>query len=129
MRKVVEFSPAPDSVIIPRVLVLVHKAIDENFPNAKPTSRKFSKTVFSDADEPTVNQLLPETGGVGNQESGLRPQRNLNRLKNYDPSSRNQDFNDDVDSIMGLNGSTKHQTIIGCITLLIGIIIAYLIFG
>ena len=129
MRKVIEFSPSTDSVIIPRVLVLVHKAIDENFPNAQPASRKFAKTVFSDADEPTVNQLLPDTSGFGNQENNRRSQRNLNTLKKFDSNPKDQNFNDEVDSIMGLNSSTKNQTIIGCITLLIGIIIAYLIFG
>ena len=60
MSKLTEFRPSDEASLVSRLLILVHKAIDESFPEAEPASRRFAKTVFSSGDEPTINQVLPQ---------------------------------------------------------------------
>ncbi len=58
MTKLFDYEPIEENTLVDRVLLRVHKAVDEAFPKATPAvSRRFAKTVF--ADEPTINQPLP----------------------------------------------------------------------
>jgi hypothetical protein len=52
--RILDFTPTEERVIVNRILVHVHKAIDLQFPQAKPASFQFTKTVFSDDDEHTA---------------------------------------------------------------------------
>lgn len=69
MSKLFEYQPLDERIIVDRILVRVHRAIDESFPKLPPASRRFAKTVF--ADEPTVNQMLPAdiSKVLGNQDN------------------------------------------------------------
>lgn len=58
MGRLFEYEPTEESALIDRILVRVHRAVDDSFPRAQPAqSRRFAKTLF--ADEPTVNQPIP----------------------------------------------------------------------
>ena len=59
MHRVFDFSPADPDVIVSRILVQVHQAVDDNFPHARPASQRFAKTAFVGSDEPTLTQLIP----------------------------------------------------------------------
>ena len=48
MNRLLEFTPSPEEAVASRVLVLIHQAIDENFPDASRASRQFTKTIFSE---------------------------------------------------------------------------------
>lgn len=48
MTRILDLSPTNEDIIVSRILVLVHKAVDDNFPRAEKPNRQFSKTVFSD---------------------------------------------------------------------------------
>lgn len=48
MNRIYELTPSPEESVIPRILLLVHQAVDEHFPAAEKAGRQFSKTVFSD---------------------------------------------------------------------------------
>ena len=60
MKRVLEFSPTDEDVIVSRSLVMVHQSIDTEFPHAKPASQRFAKTAFGD--EPTQTKPAPTTG-------------------------------------------------------------------
>jgi hypothetical protein len=53
MNRILDFNPDPEADVVDRVLVQLHKAIDENFPDTPSSSRKFTKTVFSEFAEET----------------------------------------------------------------------------
>lgn len=61
MNRIFEFTPTQESVLVSRVLVAVHKAVDENFPGALQTSRQFTKTVFSDSpgESTAIDRVVP----------------------------------------------------------------------
>jgi hypothetical protein len=56
LNRIYELTPSPEESVIPRILLLVHQAVDENFPTAEKAGRQFSKTVFSD-------ELTEQTAG------------------------------------------------------------------
>ena len=61
MNRILEFTPSTEESSIPRILLLVHQAVDENFPAAEDAGRQFSKTIFSDeAVEKTAGDNSPE---------------------------------------------------------------------
>lgn len=67
MNRIFEFTPATEESVVPRILLLVHQAVDENFPTAEHGGRQFSKTVFSD-------EAVEKTAGDHNApEDGLPP--------------------------------------------------------
>jgi len=49
MNRIFELTPTQESVLVSRVLVSLHKAVDEHFPGTLQANRQFTKTVFSDA--------------------------------------------------------------------------------
>jgi len=59
VHRVFDFSPADHEVVVSRILVQVHHAVDDAFPHAKPASARFAKTAFVGYDEPTLTQLIP----------------------------------------------------------------------
>ena len=61
MSRLLDFHQSEESVLVSRVLLQIHKAIDQNFPNVSQPSRKFAKTLFSETDEPTHNKTLPNS--------------------------------------------------------------------
>lgn len=48
MNRILEFTPSQEEAVVSRILVLVHQAIDDAFPQAENANRKFTKTVFSE---------------------------------------------------------------------------------
>ena len=54
MNRIFDFTPVEERVVINRILVQVHKAVDQHFPDAKQASFQFRSTVFSDDDEHTA---------------------------------------------------------------------------
>lgn len=63
MKRIFEFIPSDHDIIVTRTLVLVHQAIDNAFPSAKPASQRFAKTAFGD--EPTLTKSLPSDRAKG----------------------------------------------------------------
>lgn len=59
MSRILEINPSPEEAVVSRILLLVHQAIDEKFPNLQNTPRQFTKTVFSDEGENTAQHFLP----------------------------------------------------------------------
>jgi hypothetical protein len=57
MSRILEFQPSEEQVIVSRVLLELHRAIDSNFPEAKGSSRQFTKTVLSSDSENTAINL------------------------------------------------------------------------
>jgi hypothetical protein len=53
-----DFNPTEEDIVISRVLVSVHKAIDKKFPHATPAPSRFAKTNFG-SDEVTLNEQNP----------------------------------------------------------------------
>jgi hypothetical protein len=61
LNRILEFTPSTEESSIPRILLLVHQAVDENFPAAEDAGRQFSKTIFSDETvEKTAGDNSPE---------------------------------------------------------------------
>ena len=44
--RLLDFNPTEEDIVISRVLVSVHKAIDKKFPHASPAPSRFAKTNF-----------------------------------------------------------------------------------
>ena len=54
-----DFTPSQEEAVVSRVLVLVHQAIDENFPGVEKAGRQFTKTIFSNEGESTALSVIP----------------------------------------------------------------------
>ncbi len=110
-----DFTPVEDEVIVSRILMHLHQAIDEAFPNAQPASSRFAKTAFSGYDEPTLTQGAPmealrEAAEAARAEiSGEDPLNDPDRQKGF----------------FGAKSSQK-QTVIGLVIILILAVVAYL---
>lgn len=61
MSKILEFEPVEEAVIIPRILIDVHQAIDEAFPLSAPAPSRFAKTAVFGSEETTANKLMPQS--------------------------------------------------------------------
>ena len=59
MKRVFEFVPTDHEIVVSRTLLMVHRAIDNHFPNANPASGKYAKTSFG-GDDNTVTKTKPE---------------------------------------------------------------------
>lgn len=71
MSRILDLTPSSEDSVVSRVLLLVHKAVDENFPKAEKPDRQFSKTVFSeDVVERTGQIFVPGERREGSQPSG-----------------------------------------------------------
>lgn len=47
MKKILEYTPTDEDILVSRLLVKIHQNIDLEFPDASPASRRFAKTLFS----------------------------------------------------------------------------------
>ncbi|MEN9834885.1 MAG: hypothetical protein RL011_1078 [Pseudomonadota bacterium] len=47
MSRILDFTFSPEEAVVSRVLILVHRAVDEHLPYAQEASRQFTKTVYS----------------------------------------------------------------------------------
>lgn len=57
-----DFTPSQEEAVVSRILVLVHQAVDENFPNVEQAGRQFTKTIFSHEGESTASSSVPGQG-------------------------------------------------------------------
>ncbi|MCX6129347.1 MAG: hypothetical protein NTX25_09835 [Proteobacteria bacterium] len=137
MQRVFDFSPSDHEVVVSRILVQVHQAVDEAFPNAKPASSRFAKTAFVGSDEPTLTQLAPSDAirdalnddnarGTMGGEFGSRP----SRLQEF---SDEQPISQENESIRSLSWWTLSENIhvktilIGFLTVILLGLLAYLL--
>ncbi len=111
MHRSLDFTPVEDEVIVARMLTQLHHAIDEAFPNAQPASARFARTAFTGYDEPTLTQVAPN--------EALREAAEAGRLELL------RDELADPDLRHGFSQSSRRQTMIGLILLLIVGLIAY----
>lgn len=136
MHRVFDFSPADHEVVVSRILVQVHHAVDEAFPHAKPASARFAKTAFVGSDEPTLTQLIPsdtvkdalndETPRAISGESPLRAPKPL-EVSNEQPISHDgESFHEQAWWRMSENMPLK-QTLIGILAFVLVGLIAYLV--
>lgn len=115
MHRSLDFTPVDDEVIVARILVQLHHAIDETFPNAQPASSRFAKTAFTGYDEPTLTQVAPAEALREAAEEARADVSGEDPLANVAEMQR------------GLFGSrsSRRQTMIGLAILLILTLIAY----
>ena len=73
MKKVFEFIQADHDTVVSRTLVMVHRAIDNHFPNADPASQRFAKTVFGE--EKTLTKSLPSSEWSQGNSEDTAPRR------------------------------------------------------
>lgn len=68
MSRILDFTYSPEEAVVSRVLILVHRAVDDYLPFAQEANRQFTKTVFSSENDAagTVKILghddIPPTG-------------------------------------------------------------------
>ncbi len=116
MHRSLDFTPVEDEVIVSRILMHLHQAIDEAFPHAEPASSRFAKTAFTGYDEPTLTQGIPMEALREAAEAAARQEM----VSAEDPIN-------DPDRQKGFFGakSSKRQTIIGLGIMAIVLVIAY----
>ena len=115
MHRSLDFTPVDDEVIVARILVQLHHAIDETFPNAQPASSRFAKTAFTGYDEPTLTQVAPSEALREAAEAARLEVSGEDPLVN-DPEMQGGRFG---------SASSRRQTLIGLTILLIVALIAY----
>ena len=54
-----DFTPSQEEAVVSRILVLVHQAIDENFPVVEKADRQFTKTIFTNEGETSELSAAP----------------------------------------------------------------------
>ena len=135
MHRVFDFTPADHEVVVSRILVQVHHAVDEAFPHAKPASARFAKTAFVGYDEPTLTQLIPSEAikeALGEDmsravsgESPLRAPKPL-EVSDEQPISQENELRDMAWWRLSENMPMK-QTAIGILALILVGLLAYLL--
>ena len=67
MSRILEFQPEDEQMVVSRLLLELHKAIDQHFPNANPGGRQFTKTVLTNRSESTRidNVVSPDSQSAG----------------------------------------------------------------
>ena len=110
MNRILEYSPAPEETIVSRILVMVHKAVDEHFPEAQKANRQFTKTVFSSEDyestalnkapaspeDPPGDQFADDTPTAtfeANEETGEVPAADDQPSESEEPRQHNSALN------------------------------------
>lgn len=137
MHRVFDFSPADHEVVVSRILVQVHHAVDDAFPHAKPASARFAKTAFVGYDEPTLTQLIPSEAikeALGEDappravsgESPLRIPRPLD-VSDEQPISQENDSLRDMSWWRLSENMPMKQTLIGILALVLIGLLAYLL--
>ncbi|HYX38292.1 MAG: hypothetical protein M3Q07_29065 [Pseudobdellovibrionaceae bacterium] len=136
MHRVFDFTPADHEVVISRILVQVHHAVDEAFPHAKPASARFAKTAFVGYDEPTLTQLIPseaikealgeEAARAVSGESPLRAPKPLEVSDEQPISQENDNLREMAWWRLSENMPMK-QTLIGILALVLVGLLAYLL--
>ncbi len=144
-QRVFDFTPAEQEVVVSRVLVHLHQAIDDAFPHARPASQRFAKTAFVGYDEPTLTQLVPSEAL---KEAGILPLANDSsddatdigparphskpkplHLSDEQPLSQEDGLGQEEVPWSSGRGMSLKQTLIGILTLILVALIAYLISG
>ncbi len=136
MQRVFDFSPADHEIVVSRILVQVHHAVDDAFPHAKPASARFAKTAFVGYDEPTLTQLIPSEAikeALGEDyaravsgESPLRAPRPLEVSDEQPISQENDNLREQSWWRLSENMPIK-QTLIGILALVLIGLLAYLL--
>lgn len=135
MHRVFDFTPADHEVVVSRILVQVHHAVDGAFPHAKPASARFAKTAFVGYDEPTLTQLVPSEAikeALGEDmpravgvESPLRAPKPL-EVSDEQPISEESVLRDTAWWRLSENMPMK-QTVIGILALIMVGLLAYIL--
>lgn len=84
--RILELNSSSEEAVAARVLVLVHKAIDENFPEAAKPGRQFTKTVFSeDAESTAISRAPAELIADGEKPLAFATEEKTNPLGKTEP--------------------------------------------
>lgn len=88
MSRILEFQHADEQTVVARVLLELHQAIDLQFPEAKGSSRQFSKTVLATQTDGTAidNQAVVSGGNAAT--AIATPAKNYSKP----PKSKNSGF-------------------------------------
>lgn len=138
MQRVFDFTPADHELVVSRILVQLHQAIDEAFPHARPASQRFAKTAFVGSDEPTLTQLVPSETLREAAQNGLEAQevseangritKNKSRdLGDFPPSSGEDPLARPSTWWRFADNMPYKQTVIGILTLILVALLAYLV--
>jgi hypothetical protein len=120
VHRVSDFTPADHEVVVSRILVQVHHAVDGAFPHAKPASARFAKTAFVGYDE--LGEDMPRAVGV---ESPLRAPKPL-EVSDEQPISEENELRDMAWWRLSENMPLK-QTVIGILALILVGLLAYIL--
>ena len=128
MTRILEFQPADEDVIVSRVVTQVHKTVDREFPQASPPPRRFARTLFTEHDEPTVNQPLPGDPMPDMRESRAKAQAmsDIGIPNSQAPQSRRGEFGGEANLDFAFSSSRPKIIIGGLIALGLGIILYFL---
>lgn len=139
MQRVFDFSPAEHEIVVSRILLQVHQAVDEAFPHARPASQRFAKTAFIGSDEPTLTQIPVEplkdavSGADGSGESLHENasrgfwSRGRDRLEIDAENESRKSALEEGTRWAGRDNASLKQTLIGVLTLILVALVAYLI--
>ncbi len=124
MNRVFDFVPAEHEVVVSRILVQLHQAVDDAFPHAESASPRFARTAFSGYDEPTLTQLSP----------GEAAKDELDDKGHKAPFAGGDDQLLSGDAEVNFNRgffgkAALTQTLIGALALIVVALVAYFIFA
>jgi hypothetical protein len=80
LSRILEFQPMDEQTVVSRVLIELHQAIDDHFPEANPSGRQFTKTVLTNQSDATRADNVPSKPGVTAKNES--PQRQSNTAHN-----------------------------------------------
>jgi len=103
MNRIIDFTLSDEESVVSRILIQVHKAVDQHFPDAEAASRQFTKTVFSEEESESTAMLKPipqEASEFAHEESTkeitvgsddhIEAQKSLTSEKASSPSSHSK---------------------------------------
>lgn len=136
MQRVFDFTPAEHEVVVSRILLQVHQAVDEAFPHARPASQRFAKTAFMGSDEPTLTQIPAEpikdtVDSNADLHSESQPKglwaKSKERSELLDEGDEARPMeNEETVRWAGRDNASLKQTLIGILTLILVALLAYL---
>ena len=80
MSRILEHKSSGEEEVVSRILIQIHRAVDEHFPDAMAASRQFSKTVFSENESTAIVRApAPDSGNEEPTEPPTAPEDSPNR--------------------------------------------------
>lgn len=129
MKRMIEYVPMDAETMVSRILVIVHQAIDDEFPHAQPAPSRFAKTVFGE--EPTITKMLPNDSSSLSEDSlreaSERRQNSRNiAVSNEEELSSSGETSYQGETLSQLRSRRLKQSLVGCALLLVCFVLLYI---